>query len=262
MSKDPSRIQTFDEPSPDESVQHIQAGLTSKAMITVIGSCRVEYAGRASSKLDLGDRIVVIKSDGSLLVHRPVGYEPVNWQPAGCHFQVEKINGEIKIRATRIQPRETVDIFFTKIYAITNAILVDVGEFVLHLSELDLKKAVLTEPSLIEAGFIPLSSEKDLDEAGFVDVFGQDKDGNFVVVELKRVPAGSDAILQLERYVKRLRERISRRVRGIIVAPELKREAQPLLSTLEFEFKPVSLHKCYEIVKKTKMKKVSDFFEA
>ncbi len=262
MFKDISRARTFDEPTLDESVQHIQDGLARKAVITVIGACRVEYEGRASSKLDLGERIVIIKSDGSLLVHRPVGYEPINWQPSGCHFLVEKANGEIKIRATRTQPRETVHIFFKEIYIITYAALVDVGEFVLHLSELDLKNAVLAEPSLVEVGFVPLSSEKELNEAGFVDVFGQDKDGNFVVLELKRVPAGPDAILQLERYINRLRKRISRHIRGIIAAPELKREAQPLLSTLGFEFKPISLRKCYEIIKKTKMKKLSDFFEA
>ncbi len=68
----------------------------------------MHYDGRASSTLELGERILIIKSDGSLLVHRPVGYEPVNWQPAGSVFHVQVKDDELEVHGVRQKPRESV----------------------------------------------------------------------------------------------------------------------------------------------------------
>ncbi len=43
--------------------------------------CSVIYEGRARSKLGSGDRMIIIKSDGSFMVHQDRNLEPVNWQP-------------------------------------------------------------------------------------------------------------------------------------------------------------------------------------
>ena len=60
-----------------------------KYTIVIIGSCKVIYEGRASSTLDYGERIVILKQDGSTLIHRPTGYKPVNWQPSGASIKIK-----------------------------------------------------------------------------------------------------------------------------------------------------------------------------
>ncbi len=74
-------------PTLAEAESLIQRALAQRSMLIVAGNCSVKYAGRASSTLEPGERMLVVKADGAVLVHRPVGYEPVNWQPAGSIFQ-------------------------------------------------------------------------------------------------------------------------------------------------------------------------------
>jgi len=250
---------TYKNPSLVEAASVIRDALEKHMLIVVFGNCRVDYEGRASSTLEWGNRLVIIKTDGSVLVHRPIGYEPVNWQPPGCIFHVEVLDGELKVRATRLHPRETLNIFFGEVIHIMVSSLTDTGEFSLYVSELDIKKAILTMPSLVEEGFKPISAEKELGESGFVDVLGEDSRGNLVVVEIKRVSVGKDAVFQLERYVKALERRVNRPIRGILVAPEIQKEAQLLAAHKKFEFKPISLKRCYEVLKLEKTKKLSDF---
>ena len=66
-----------------EAVERIREAIRSKRLLIVVGRMEVSYAGRASSILGSGDRVLMIKPDGSVLIHRPMGYEPVNWQPPG-----------------------------------------------------------------------------------------------------------------------------------------------------------------------------------
>lgn len=253
-------LQSLYGPSLEEAKNFIQQALSRRQLLLVVGNCMVYYEGRASSKLDWGERLLIVKSDGSVMVHRPTGYEPVNWQPPGSVFQVEFEEGKLKIRAARLQPREVLNILFDKVFHVLAGDLRDEGEFSMYVTEVDMRKALMDMPELIEEGFHPLTSEKDLGESGFLDILGEDSQGNLVVVEIKRNPAGRDAVLQLERYVRRLREKTGKHVRGIIAAPEIRREAQPLLAALKLEFKPVSPKKCYEALKTTRGRKLSEFF--
>ncbi len=252
-------VLSYENPQLEDASSILRESLSKHLMVVILGNCRVDYEGRASSTLEWGDRLVIFKADGSVLVHRPVGYEPVNWQPPQCIFQVEVLEGKLKVKASRLHPRETLHIFFSKIYHLLTSNMVDHGEFFLHVSEFDMKKAILISPSLVEEGFRPLSSEKGLDESGFVDVLGEDVNGNLVVVEIKRTSIGKDAVFQLERYVKALEKKVSRPIRGILVAPEIQKEAQLLAVSRRFEFKPLSLRKCYEVLKLDKTRKLNEF---
>ncbi|MCX8175973.1 MAG: endonuclease NucS [Candidatus Bathyarchaeota archaeon] len=252
-------VLTYNSPSLDDSL-HIIRNALSKHMLTVLlGNCKVIYDGRASSTLEWGIRLIILKADGSVLVHRPVGYEPVNWQPPGSTLRVEFLENKLKLTAVRGQPKEILSIFFSQIYHILTSNLTDTGEFSLYVSELDMKKAILASPNLIEEGFHPLSAEKDTGEAGFVDVFGEDKNGNLVIIEVKRTQAGKDAVLQLKRYVDALKERFNRPLRGILAAPEVQKDAQFLLATNNLEFKQLSPRMCHDVLKTFKVKKLSEF---
>src|SRR3972149_7784617 len=76
-------------PTLPDAASAIQKAFAQRRTLIVAGNCRVRYSGRASSTLEPGERLLIIKADGALLVHRPVGYEPVNWQPAGSVFHVQ-----------------------------------------------------------------------------------------------------------------------------------------------------------------------------
>lgn len=239
----------------------VKDGLSRRKVLLLVGNCWVDYEGRASSRLEPGERVTIIKKDGSVLVHRPSGYEAVNWQPPGCIFRSNIKNGVLEIRAVRRKPAESLNICFNQIYLLSAMKLDDAGEFSLHASEEDMQKAVLLEPSLIEEGFKPISFEKKV-EPGFVDIYGIDKVGKFVVVEIKRKTAGRNAVFQLSKYVKAVKGMVRRDVRGILVAPEIAKGTQSLLATFGLTFKSLNPRKCAEILQQSRIRKLSDFFDS
>jgi len=246
-------------PNIAEAEKTVKETVSQRKTLIVVGNCWVHYLGRAKSKLEPGERILIIKEDGSLLVHRSVGYEPVNWQPPGCIFHVQARDKILEIRAVRQKPRESVKVFFDKIQMISALSLVDSGEFSLYASEEDMQKAILLKPSLLEDGFKPMSYEKKV-KPGFVDVYGVDKDGKLVVVEIKRKTAGKTAAIQLAKYIDAVKSKANREVRGILVAPNIAKDVQRLLATLGLEFKSLDPRKCADILKRSEARKLEAFF--
>lgn len=203
--------------------------------------------------------MLIIKADGSLLVHRPVGYEPVNWQPAGSIFHVQTDDNAVLIHAVRQKPRENVKITFANVLMVSALNLDDSGEFLLFASEDDMHRAILLKPELLEEGFKPISWEKKV-EPGFVDVYGEDKNGNLVIVEVKRKTASKEAALQLAKYIEPIKAKVNRPVRAVLVAPSLGKDVQRLLATLGLEFKALDPKTCAEVLRKTENSKLESFF--
>lgn len=253
-------VHILENPTVENAAKFIKAAIAERKAIILVGKCWVEYKGRASSKLEPGERIVIIKEDGSVLVHRPSGYEPVNWQSAGCIFQTSTKSKTLQVRAIHRKPSESVHISFDHFYLVSAMKLIDSGEFWLHASESDMQQAILFEPSLLEKDFVPISYEKKV-EPGFVDLYGTDKDGRLVVVELKRRTAGRDAALQLAKYVDYVKTVANRDLRGVLVAPRLARGVQTLLTNLRLEFKALDPKKCAEALQRLETRKLADFFE-
>ena len=247
------------DPRLSEAAEILEKAFRSRSFALVIGNCRVDYEGRASSTLEWGERMTMVKQDGSVLVHRPTGYEPVNWQPPKCVVKVKLNDFGMVLSASRSQPRENVSIEFQKISLTVTGNLADSGEFALYVTEEQMKQAILTAPDLVEAGLKPLQEEKSLGEAGFTDIFAEDKEGRLVVVEIKRNAASKDAVLQLERYLDTLRRKVDRPLRGIVVAPELRKSAQPTLDSLKLEYVRLAPDKCFSVLKSRKDMKLSHF---
>ncbi|HUK84754.1 MAG TPA: endonuclease NucS [Candidatus Acidoferrum sp.] len=237
----------------------IERAFAQRRTLIVAGTCRVYYVGRASSTLELGERILIIKSDGSLLVHRPVGYEPVNWQPAGSVFHVQVKDDKIEIHGIRQKPHESVRVTFESVYMVSSLSLADSGDFLLHASEDDMHRAILLKPELLEEGFKPISWEKKV-EPGFVDIYGEDKNGKLVIVEVKRKTASKEAALQLAKYIEPIKAKVNREVRAILVAPSLAKDVQRMLVTLGLEFKALDPKICAEVLKKSENQKLEMFF--
>ncbi len=249
MQQPNNKLSMLVEPSLEDAKVLVEKAFVQRRTLIVAGNCKVDYVGRASSKLDLGERILIIKSDGSLLVHRPTGYEPVNWQPSGSVFHAQLKDGLLEVHAIRQKPRENVKIQFTKIYMASALALLDAGDFTLNASEEDMHRAILLRPELIEEGFKPVSWEKKV-EPGFVDVYGMDKTGRLVVIEVKRKTASKEAVLQLSKYIEAIKMKADRQIRGVLVAPNLAKDVQALLVTMGLEFKELDPKKCAEILRK------------
>ncbi len=244
----------------EETEGLIKEALAQRKTLLLVGNCWANYRGRASSTLEPGERIVIIKEDGSVLIHRPSGYEAVNWQPPGCIFQSSIKDGVLQIKAVRRKPAESLHVYFNHVYLLSAMKLEDWGEFSLHASEEDMQKAVLLKPTILEEGFKPISFEKKV-EPGFVDVYGIDSRGRFVVVEIKRKVAGRNAVLQLSKYVKAVRGIVNREVRGVLAAPEIAKGTQKLLVSLGLTFKQLDPRKFAEVLHESQTRKLADFFE-
>jgi len=272
------KYEVYNNPTLKEAAFTARKCVDKKRFLLIAGKCWVDYLGRASSHLGLGERILIIKKDGALLVHRPNGYEPVNWMPSGNIIRIELIKPKrkqlnttitpssvpfqdiLRIRALRRRPSESIDVFFQSIYLLSTLSLIDRGEFYLYASEKDMQRAILLKPSIIENGFQPISYEKKI-EPGFVDVYGIDREGKFVVIEIKRKTAGREAIIQLAKYVKSIKTIVNGEVRGIVVAPQIAKGVQRLLTVLELEYKQLDPQRCVEILGKSATKKISDFLK-
>lgn len=256
---DASKLTVKANPALSEAATIIAKALTQRRILVVAGNCHVNYSGRAKSTLGLGERLLIIKEDGSLLVHRPVGYEPVNWQPAGSVFHVQTTEKCLEIHGVRQKPRESVRVTFNEIYMVSALSLADSGEFLLHATEDDMHRAILLKPELFEEGFKPISWEKKV-EPGFVDIYGEDKNGKLVIIEVKRRTATKEAALQLAKYIEPIKSKINRELRAVLVAPGLGKDVQRILVTMGLEFKELDPKKCAEVLKKPGNSKLETFF--
>src|SRR5512135_1578879 len=112
-------------PTLSEAALAIEKALQQRRTLVIAGTCHVHYAGRARSTLDPGERLLIIKEDGSLLVHRPTGYEPVNWQPSGSVFHVQVMANELEVHGVRQKPREGVRVAFSSVFMVSALSLAD-----------------------------------------------------------------------------------------------------------------------------------------
>ena len=257
---EPNKLVTLAYPKLEEAASVIDKAFAQRRTLVIAGLCSVYYVGRARSTLEPGERLLIIKEDGSLLVHRPAGYEPINWQPPGSVFHVQVKENGLEIHSIRQKPRESVRIIFTAVYMVSSLSIKDSGEFSLNATEEDMHKAILLKPTLLEEGFKPISYEKKV-EPGFVDIYGEDRSGKLVVVEVKRKTAGKEAAIQLYQYIESIKGKANKEIRGILVAPNLGKDTQRVLATLGLEFKSLDPKKCAEILKKASDKKLEIFFK-
>src|ERR1039457_6626 len=77
----------------------------------VIARCSVDYAGRLTAHLPSAPRLLIVKADGSVLVHADGGsYKPLNWMSPPCRLEetpgawrvVNKAGEELRITIEEI----------------------------------------------------------------------------------------------------------------------------------------------------------------
>lgn len=204
-----------------------------RELVVIFATCKVNYKGRAESVASESPRLIILKPDGTVIIHESVKREPLNWQPPGTKIEIMN-DYPLKIVAQRKRPKEVIEIDLKEVFYITSAEVKD-GDFVIKGREIDIVNTIIQNPSMIEEGFVPLTREYNT-PYGKIDLVGLDKKGNFVIIEVKRSKAQLSAVSQLYRYYLHIRETKEDKVRGILVAPDLTTHARELLQKLGLEF--------------------------
>jgi RecB family endonuclease NucS len=235
--------------------------------IVFLSTCEITYEGRAESHLPLGDRIILIKPDRTLIIHQPTGSAPVNYMKAGSEHELVReegfgddkgmSSGQSTSHGQSMSPgqgmnqgplimksrhhalKEYLELKIVKLHFYNTAKLEDDKKIELAGTEKDLSDHLYEHPELIEEGFKPLSREEHT-KYGFIDVFGYDRTGTLVVVECKRYRADLSAVTQLRRYVEKIKAAKGvPRVRGILAAPEISANALKMLTDWGYSFRDV-----------------------
>ena len=236
----------------EKSLEQIRRSIIEKNIVIFAADCEVFYEGRGTSRLGRGERLIVCKPDGAVLVHRPTGYEPVNWQPPGTLITVNMKEGYGLMRVVRQRPREVLKIKIYDVKGVAAWKLRDTAVFEEGGSEKDMQQAVIKQPELIEPGLKILTAEYPVG-SGFIDVLAEDSKRRLTIIELKRRKASLEAVLQLKRYVESMKKMTGRSdVRGVLAAPSISPDALKALRSLDLEFKELKPEECLKIVKANK----------
>jgi RecB family endonuclease NucS len=235
-------LKTILNPSSKDSLTFIEKyhkSKVEKTMLLLIGDCMVDYRGRAQSILDWGERIVMIKQDGNVLVHQPEMREPVNWQPSGTTTEFKEENKSFVIRSRHRRPPEKMKITFRNLKMIIATSLRDNADLVIAGMEIDVVNKIVSEPDIIEDGLRISKREKHV-KSGMIDLFGYDKNHTPTIIEVKRSIANISAVHQLRMYVTDIKKDVKEaNVRGILCAPHVPDMVKHLLSDYDLEWREV-----------------------
>ncbi|MFB6204036.1 MAG: endonuclease NucS [Candidatus Nanohaloarchaea archaeon] len=229
----------LEDPVFEEAAELLREYLSREYTVQINGLCSVNYQGRAKSKLDRGERLVIKKQDSALLVHGPENYQPKNWQPEVDSYSVSVDDDSVVLKAERNDPEEVVEIRFEDIDLVTVDQLVDKSDLKIRGHEVDIHESIEEDPEIVEEELKVIERERET-PAGFIDVFARDSENRYVVIEVKRNP-DYNTVLQLQRYVDEIDEEFQGEVRGILVAPKMTQKVLNYLEERDLEFVEVDM---------------------
>jgi endonuclease len=189
----------------------------------VIANCQVDYAGRLTAHLPMAPRLLMVKADGSVLVHADGGsYKPLNWMSPPCKLEVDDGLWKVTNKAGE-ELRITID---SVLHDSAHDLGVDPGlqkdGVEAHLQEL-----LAEHPETFGEGCTLVRREYPT-AVGPVDLLCRDALGASIAVEVKR-RGEIDGVEQLTRYLELLnRDPLLAPVRGVFAAQEIKPQARVL----------------------------------
>jgi RecB family endonuclease NucS len=199
----------------------------------VVARCQVDYAGRLTAHLPMATRVLMIKADGSVLIHSDGGsYKPLNWMSPPCTLREgTSEDGDqlwtVTSRSSANGPDDTLQILIDEVLSDTvHELGIDPGlqkdGVEKHLQEL-----LAEHPSHLGDGLTLVRREFPT-AIGPVDLMCRDAAGASVAIEVKR-RGEIDGVEQLTRYLELLnRDPLLAPVRGIFAAQEIKPQARVL----------------------------------
>ena len=195
-------------------------------MRLIVARCEVRYSGRVSAVLPMAVRLVILKQDGSVLVHSDAGgFKPLNWMTPTT--RISESEGLLLVEKGSASRLERLEIHIEEVLS---DVAHDMGEG-LGLAkdgvERDLQEALAAAPEHCGEGFRLVRREWPTD-IGPVDLMCRDDEDCWIAVEIKRV-ATIDAVEQLTRYLDRIRlDPAMAACRGVLAAQQIKPQARVL----------------------------------
>jgi RecB family endonuclease NucS len=198
-------------------------------MRLIVARCEVRYSGRLTAVLPEALRLLMIKADGSFMVHADSGgYKPSNWMTAPTVIEEEPERIVVRKRAGATEDRLEIDIV-----EVISDVSYDFGPPAQAAAlekdgvERDLQEALAAAPQFCGEGFRLVRREWPTD-IGPVDLMCRDTEDAWIAVEIKRVGT-IDAVEQLTRYLERIRvDPAMASCRGILAAQSIKPQARVL----------------------------------
>ena len=193
-------------------------------MRLIVARCTVDYTGRLTAHLPEALRLLMVKSDGSVLVHADAGgYKPLNWMTPPT--VIEESEDLIVVRKHKGEDRLEIRIAEV-ISDCTHDMELDPG-LEKDGVEAHLQEALAAAPGWCGEGFRLVRREWPTD-IGPVDLMCRDPDDGWIAVEIKRIGT-IDAVEQLSRYLGRIRlDPALGECRGILAATVVKPQARVL----------------------------------
>jgi endonuclease len=193
-------------------------------MRLLVARCEVRYSGRLTAVLPEAVRLLILKADGSVLVHDDAGgFKPLNWMTAPT--SVEELGDTLVVRKLK-----TEDVLEIRLAEVLSDVVHDMGESAALQKdgvERDLQEELAAAPASLGEGLTLVKREWATD-IGPVDLMCRDDSGEWVAVEIKRIGT-IDAVEQLTRYLGFIREDPAKSgCRGILAAQKLKPQAVAL----------------------------------
>ncbi|WP_273651961.1 endonuclease NucS [Cellulomonas fimi] len=204
-------------------------------MRLVVASCAARYSGRLNAHLPRATRLLVVKADGSVLLHSDGGsYKPLNWMSPPCTLVVGEPDDESRaagvtavwtVQHTKSDDRLEIDLFEV-LHDSAHDLGVDPG-LVKDGVEAHLQELLAAQILLLGDGHTLVRREYPT-AIGPVDILAKDPSGGSVAVEIKR-RGDIDGVEQLTRYLELLnRDPLLAPVRGVFAAQEIKPQARVL----------------------------------
>jgi hypothetical protein len=203
----------------------------------VVATCTATYSGRLDAHLPLARRLLVVKADGSVLLHADGGsYKPLNWMSPPCTLAVSAPSDEAAAAGVTevwtVQQAKSDDRLVVELYDVAHDSSHDLGVdpgLVKDGVEAHLQVLLAEQIELLGSGHTLVRREFPT-AIGPVDILARDPSDGFrhVAVEIKR-RATIDAVEQLTRYLDLLnRDPLLAPVRGILAAQSIAPQARVL----------------------------------
>ena len=204
-------------------------------MRVVIARCSVDYHGALQAHLPLATRLLMVKADGSVLVHSDGGsYKPLNWMAPPCAMaEVEPDEAEAAdgvVAVWNVQHAKTEDHLRVRLHEVHHDSSHDLGidpGLVKDGVEAHLQKLLAEHIETLGEGYSLVRREY-MTAIGPVDILARDAKGVSVAVEIKR-RGEIDGVEQLTRYLELMnRDPALRPVTGVFAAQVIKPQARTL----------------------------------
>jgi RecB family endonuclease NucS len=183
----------------------------------------VDYAGRLTAHLPSALRLLIVKADGSVLVHSDGGsYKPLNWMSPPCRLAEEPDRWVVTGKSG-----ETLTIFIEEVLSDSSFALGTDPGLVKDGVEAHLQDLLAAQTQLLGAGWRLVRREYPT-PIGPVDLMCRDASGTSVAIEVKR-RGEIDGVEQLTRYLELLnRDQLIAPVLGVFAAQEIRPQARVL----------------------------------